>query len=59
MAIFEEFKELHIKLIQLKIKNTILKLQKEIMESESSDRDKLLKYDILDEALKRITDMED
>ena len=55
----EEFKELYSKLMQLKIRNIILKLQKEIMESESSDRDKLLKCDILDEALNRITDMED
>lgn len=55
----EEFKKLYLKLMQLKIRNIILKLQKEIMESKSSDRDKLLKCDILDEALKRITDMED
>ena len=55
----EEFKELYSKLMQLRIKNVILKLQKEIMESKSSDRDKLLKCDILDEALKRITDMEE
>ena len=55
----EEFKKLYLKLMQLKIRNIILKLQKEIMESESSDRDKLLKCDILDEALKRIANMEE